>query len=207
MTASTDAADAVAAAMTAIANLATSQTDATAAGLAEEASTAAGKAMMAYMDARAASEAAAEAEDVTAAVEARVMAETAMGNAVTYGTTATEKAGEAETAAMAELMIVDTVKSVGGTSLDATAGSTTRTVDKQTAITGLIEAMNPDHTVEGTTGVMGVAAMPDADPVVKYVAPTASAVERPSFDIGKTLDDPTDMARLMIVTQYAALRR
>ena len=50
---------------------------------------------------------------------------------------------------------------------------------------------------------MGVAAMPDAAPVVEYVAPTASAVERPSFDIGKTLDDPTDMARLMIVTQYA----
>ena len=45
------------------------QTGATAGGLAEEASTAAGKAMMAYMHAKAASEAAAAAEDVTAAVK------------------------------------------------------------------------------------------------------------------------------------------
>ena len=50
------------------------QTNATAGGLAYEAHTAAGKAMMAYMDAKKASEDAAEAEDVTAAVEHRIIA-------------------------------------------------------------------------------------------------------------------------------------
>ena len=77
--------------MAAVANLATMQTGATAGGLAYEAHTAAGKAMMAYMDAKAASEAAAEAEEVTAAVEARIMAEAAMADAVMYGMMAMEK--------------------------------------------------------------------------------------------------------------------
>ena len=206
MTASTDAADAVAAAMTAVANLATSQTDATAADLAGEAQTAADKAKLAYEHAKAASEAAAEAEDVTAAVEARVMAETAMANAVTYGTTATEKAGEAETAAMAELMIVGTVKTVGGTDLDAEAGSTVVTVgegdDAQTTRTGPLEGMAPMTTAEGSEEVAGENGAPEADPVGKYVAPVAAADDR-TFPIGKLVDSADDMARLMIVTQYA----
>ena len=84
-------------------------------GLAYEAHTAAGKAMAAYLLAKEASEAAAETEEVTAAVEARIMAEEASANAVKYAMTATEKAGEAETAAMAELMIVGKDKNVGGT--------------------------------------------------------------------------------------------
>ena len=129
--------------MTAVANLATMQTGATAADLAGEASTAAGKAMMAYMHAKAASEAAAEAEVVTAAVEARIMAETAMANAVTYGTTAMEKAGEAETAAMAELMIIDKDKNVGGTSVNADAGSSVITTDGDTVTTGRIRPWTP----------------------------------------------------------------
>ena len=110
MTASGEAATAAEAAMAAVANLATMQTNATAGGLAYEAHSAAGKAMAAYMLAKEASGAAAEAEDVTAAVEARIMAEEAMADAVKYATTATEKAGEAETAAMAELMIVGKTK-------------------------------------------------------------------------------------------------
>ena len=202
MTASGEAEAAAEAAKNAIANLATMQTGATSATLADEAAAAAYKAMAAYEDAKAASEAAAAAEDVTAAVEAKVAAENAQAAAETAATEASDKGTAAEEAAMAELMIEGTVKTVGGTSLDATAGSTTRTVDKQTAITGLIEAMNPDHTAGGSTGVMGVDRVTGEDPVA-YVAPTASAVARPSFDIGKTLDDPTDMARLMIVTQYA----
>ena len=209
MTASTDAADAVKEAMTAIANLATMQTNATAADLAGEAQTAADKAKLAYEHAKAASEAAAEAEDVTAAVEARVMAETAMGNAVTYGTTATEKAGEAETAAMAELMIVGTVKTVGGTDLKADAGSsvvvTGEDEDAQTVRTGLIKSMNPMTTAEGSEAVPGVNGDPESDPVAKYVAPVAAADDR-TFSIGKLVDSADDMARLMIVTQYAGSR-
>ena len=71
--------------MAAVANLATMQTDAKAGrtrGVKPQ--TAADNAMAAYMDAKAASEAAAEAVVVTAAVEARIMAETAMANAVKY---------------------------------------------------------------------------------------------------------------------------
>ena len=206
MTASTDAAEAVAAAMTAIANLATMQTNATAADLAGEASTAAGKAMMAYMDAKAASEAAAEAEDVTAAVVARVMAETAMANAVTYGKTATDKAGEAETAAMAELMIVDTVKTVGGTDLDAAAPRSVVTIGEgataQVEDTGLqLKVKQPTTEGSATPGRTAVPGNPEIDPD-PYKSPVVNAEAR-TFGIGKLVDSDDDTARLMIVTQYA----
>ena len=188
------------AAMAAVANFATMQTGATAAGLAYEAHTAAGKAMAAYTHAKAASEAAAAAEDVTAAVEARIMAEDASANAVMYAMTAAEKAGEAETAAMAELMIVGTVKTVGGTDLDAEAGSSEVITDGNTVRTGLMaKGYQPMHTAADTVGVTGVAAEPDAD--VKYVAPVAVATGG-AFPIGKLVDSADDTARLMIVTQY-----
>ena len=203
MTASTDAAGAVAAAMAAVANLATMQTGATAAGLAEEASTAAGKAMMAYMHAKAASEDAAAAEDVTAAVEARVMAETAMASAVTYGMMATEKAGEAETAAMAELMIDGTMKSVGETSINAqaarsevTSGSGVKTITGQS---GTLTAMGPT-----TNGRMAVHAQPELAQPVKYVSPMVNAAMRGDLKIGKQVDSADDMARLQIITAYAS---
>ena len=217
MTASTDAAEAVAAAMSAVANLATMQTGATAGGLADEAQTAADKAMMAYMNAKAASDVAAAAEDVTAAVEARVMAETAMAKAVTYGMTATEKAGEAETAAMAELMIDGTMKSVGETSIDAMAGAssvaTGAGADAQTVITGLIKSMNPMATGGAIVGNVYTPATVDnlatvLDERVGGVAKTMpykqAAAER-TFAIGKTLDSSDDMARLMLVTDYAGV--
>ena len=194
--------------MAAVANLATMQTGATAAGLAYEAHTAAGKAMAAYMDAKAASEAAAEAEVVTAAVEARIMAEAAMADAVTHGTTAMEKAGEAETAAMAELMIVGTVKSVGGTDLDAEAGSSTVTVgegnDAQTTKTGPLKSLNPMTMGIGvavTDAVTGVQDNPatDDDETKKHL----QAVADRTFAIGKVVDSEDDTARLMIVTKFA----
>ena len=202
MTASTDAADAVAAAVTAIANLATMQTNATAADLAGEAQTAADKAKLAYEHAKAASEAAAEAEDVTAAVEARVMAENAMASAVTYGTTATEKAGEAETAAMAELMIVDKDKNVGGTSVNADAGSSVVTTDGNTVTTGRIKTVDPMTTGPGVpTGVAFIAAeAPAAD--TAYVQQVAAR----ELTIGRTLDSSDDTARLMLVTHYAGTK-
>ena len=201
MTASGEAETAAAAAMAAVANLATMQTGATAAGLADEAHAAAGKAMTAYMDAKAASEAAAAAEVVTAAVEARIMAETAMANAVKYAETASEKGTAAETAAMAELMIVDTVKTVGGTDLDATAGSSEVITDGNTVRTGLMaKTAQPMTTVIASPGVPGVPAEED-DPSV-FKATTAGAAAR-TFPIGKLVDSADDMARLMIVTQYA----
>ena len=203
MTASDNAATAVAAAMTAVANLATMQTGATAADLADEASTAAGKAMMAYMNAKAASEAAAEAEVVTAAVEARIMAETAMANAVTYGTTAMEKAGEAETAAVAELMIIDKDKNVGGTSVNADAGSSVITTDGDTVTTGRIKTMDPMTTGPGVpTGVAfeAVVAAVGADTAYKQ------QVAARDLTIGRTIDTSDDTARLMLVTHYAGTK-
>ncbi len=190
--------------MAAVVNLATTQTGATAAGLADEAQTAAGKAMAAYTHAKAASEAAAEAEVVTAAVEARIMAEEASANAVMYAMTAAEKAGEAQTAAMAELMIVGTVKTVGGTDLDATAGSTEVTEDGDTVVTGLIKDMNPEAEMVGM--VTGVPFNQDTDNNAANGDQTQAhvqAVQARTFDIGKVVDSPDDMARLMIVTQYA----
>ena len=205
-TASGEAADAAAAAMTAVANLATMQTEAKAGGLADDAQTAAGKAMAAYMDAKAASEAAAEAEEVTAAVEARIMAETAMADAVKYAKMASDKGTAAETAAMAELMIVGTVKAVGGTDLDAEAGSTVVTVgegnDAQTTRTGLIEDMAPKTTGEGEdTPVTGV--QDDPDTTGSQAVKHAQAVADREFAIGKVVDSADDTARLMIVTKYA----
>ena len=202
MTASDNAATAVAAAMTAVANLATMQTGATAADLADEASTAAGKAMMAYMNAKAASEAAAEAEVVTVAVEARIMAETAMANAVTYGTTAMEKAGEAEIAAVAELMIIDKDKNVGGTSVNADAGSSVITTDGDTVTTGRIKTMDPMTMGAGATAQAYEVNQDGAADDDAYV----QGVIARELTIGRTLDSSDDTARLMLVTHYAGTK-
>ena len=200
MTASGEAATAAEAAMAAVANLATMQTGATAAGLAYEAHTAAGKAMAAYMHAKAASEAAAEAEVVTVAVEDRIMAEEASANAVMYAMTATEKAGEAETAAMAELMIIDKDKNVGGTSVNADAGSSVVTTDGDTVTTGRIETMDPMTTGEGATQQEFAAVVGTGDTAYRQ------AVAARELTIGRTIDTPDDTARLMLVTHYAGTK-
>ena len=219
MTASGEAETAAMAAMAAVANLATMQTNATAGALAYEAHTAAGKAMAAYEHAKAASEAAAEAVVVTAAVEARIMAEEAMADAVMYAMMASEKGTAAETAAMAELMIDGTMKSVGETSIDAMAGassvSTGAGADAQTVITGLIKSMNPMATGGAIEGNAYTPAAVDdletaederelTDAVAKTMPYKQAAAER-TFAIGKTLDSSDDMARLMLVTDYAGV--
>ena len=216
MTASGEAEAAAEAAKNAIANLATMQTGATSATLADEAAAAAYKAMAAYEVAKAASEAAAAAEDVTAAVEAKVAAENAQAAAETAATEASEKGTAAETAAMAELMIDGTVKTVGGTDLDAEAGSsvvvTGEGADAQTVRTGLIKSMNPMTTGPGVPADNDdsnpngsrafVEAMPDEDPAVVGVAHKQAVAPR-TFAIGKVVDSADDMARLMLVTSYA----
>ncbi len=211
MTASGEAETAAMTAMAAVANLATMQTGATAGGLAYEVHTAAGKAMTAYMDAKAASEAAAEAVVVTAAVEARIMAEEAMADAVMYAMMASEKGTAAETAAMAELMIDGTMKSVGETSIDAMAGASSVTTgtgkDAQTVITGLIKDMNPMAMGAMITGAVFVEGDDDdlntvgdeSTPDTEYKQDAAAR----TFAIGKTLDSSDDMARLILVTDYA----
>ena len=191
--------------MAAVANLATMQTGATAAGLAYEAHTAAGKAMAAYMHAKAASEAAAEAEDVTAAVEARIMAEEASANAVMYAMTATEKAGEAETAAMAELMIVGKTKSVGDTSItvDTAKSTVTTTVDSSmptTVETGEVDKITAMSDPVGSVGYV-MASAPDAEPVDVGVVGKPS-IPAQTINIGVKLDSAEDSARLNLVTHF-----
>ena len=158
----------------------------------------------AYMAAKTASDAAAAAEDITTAVEERVKAEAAMAEAVAAEADATFHAGLAMTAAGGELKIVGTVKRVGDTSIDAGAGATSNTVRDQTTITGLIKGLNPKTTVAMVTGDPGV----EADPNDNNVAVTkhVQQVAERTFPIGKVVDSPDDLARLMIVTQYAGTK-
>ena len=120
---------------------------------------------MAYMDAKVASEAAAEAEEVTAAVEARVMADAASANAVMYAKTASEKSIDAEAAAVRELMIDGKTKSVGDTSI--TVGtpmtSVTTTVDSKPTppvVTGEIDKITAmSDAVDAVAAIMPVDAV------------------------------------------------
>ena len=208
-TAAGDARTAADEAKAAIANLATWQTvdEDGAYYSAHAAEDYAGKAQTAADDAMTAANAAADATDVPSATRALVDAENALDDAMTYRTGAMTKSTAAMTAAESELMIVGTVKTVGGVSLDATAGSSRVTTgedeDEQTVITGEIKSMAPMTTGTGVaTGVDGVQDNPttgDTDETIKHVQQVADRM----FAIGKVVDDPDDVARLMIVTQYA----
>ena len=203
----TAAADAAAAAMTAAAtadtaadgaeaatiNIATLQTNGKAADYATAAREAADSAMAAYADAKAASEAAAAATTGAAAEEAWAMADTAQTAAEAAETTATEMADAALAAAMTELHIDGTVKTVGDISVDALA---------------VITGMNPMATGEAIDGeifVLGDPDMLDTGDMDESTPDTAyeQAAAARTFAIGKTLDSSDGTARLMIVTDYA----
>ena len=207
MTASGNAATSATAAATATANLATSQTGATAGGLAKEAADAAAMAKTAYEHAKTAAAAAAAATTVTAAVAAQSAAERAKGHAETHATTAMEKSMAAVEAAKGELMIVETVKSVGGSSVDATTGRTAVTTGsgaaEKTVITGLLS--EPVTMGVTTDGREAVAAVLTGTPV-SYVSPRVNAAMRADVKIGKMLDTSDDKARLAIVTHYAGTK-
>ena len=211
MTAAGNAATSATAAMEAGDNLATMQTRETSSGLATKAGEQADLAHAAYMAAKTASDDAAEATDVTTAVEAKVAAETALADAMAAETKAGEYGQMAVDAAGNELMIDGTVKTVGGTSLDATAGSSVVTTgegaDAQTVRTGLIKSMNPMTTGPGVpTGVAFVAAededVENTDRDETKAIPHKQAVAPRPLTIGKVVESADDMARLMIVTQY-----
>ena len=208
MTAAGNAASSATAAVEAGENLATLQTGETSSSLAAKASEQAALAHAAYAAAKTASEAAAAATEVTAAVRAQVDAENALADAMAAETMADKYGKMAMDADDNELIIEGTVKTVGGTSLDATAGSLVEKVgtgaDEQTTITGLLpDGDQPMHTVMASRGVTGASGTPEAaDGVNVYKAPVVGAEER-TFPIGKLVDSADDMARLMIVTHYA----
>ena len=208
-TAADNAASSATAATEAGANLATIQTGETSRGLATKAGEQAALAQAAYTVAKTASDAAAAATDITSALRAQINAENALADAMDAETKAGEYSQMAMDAADNELMIEGTVKTVGGTSLDAEAGSLVKKVgtgtDEQTTKTGLIEDKNPAAMMVGAVG--GVEFVPDTantpeDETVAHV----QAVAARTFDIGKVVDSADDMARLMIVTQYAGTK-
>ena len=200
------------AAETGRATAATLQTRETSEGLAEKACEQAGMAHTAYMDAKAASEDAAAADNVTDAVRAQFMAENARDAAQAAETKAGEYSQDSKDAADAELMIVDTVKTVGDTSIDAAASRSVVTTGEgesaQVEDTGLQKKGDQPMTDgPATAGKAAVAkSEPGADLAVAYVAPVVNAAERSMLTIGKKVDSADDTARLMIVTQYAGTK-
>ena len=210
-TAADAAAASAMAAAEATANLATMQTGAAAGGLADEASAAANDAMDAYMDAKAASDAAAAATLASAAGAELAKAEAAQAAAEEAAEMAGDLATEAMDAADTELMIDGTVKSVGDTTVDAMAGASSVTTGSgkaaKTVVTGLIASMNPMATGEAITGEAFAAGTADdlgtADDESTADTAYKQAAEARTFAIGKVLDSSDDMARLMIVTDYA----
>ena len=202
-------------AMAAVAGLATLQTNAMAAMHAGAAADAAATAMAEYMKAKAASEAAAAATLASDAGAEKANAEAAQMAAEAAAEMAADSAMKAMEAAGMELMVDGTMKSVGDTSIDAMAGASSVSTgsgdDARTVVTGLIKSMNPMATGAAITGEPFVAPTPDdlntelredlADGAggTKY----RQAAEERTFAIGKTLDSSDDMARLMLVTDYA----
>ena len=210
MTAAGNAATSATEATEAVANLATVQTGETSRGLATKAGEQAALAHAAYMTAKTASDDAEAATDVTAAVRAQVDAENALADATAAEAMAGEYGQMAVDAAGNNLMIVDTVKSVGDTIVDAEAPASTVAsgtgADRETEITGLIEDAGPSTMGPQTLGQATVAFVAeDADTdAIDYKAPVANAAARPSLTIGKTVDSDDDTARLRIVTKYAS---
>ena len=209
MTASTNADTAADGAEAATINIATLQTNGMARYLATSARSAANDAADAYAAAKAASAAAAAATTGAAAEEAWAMADAAKDAAEAAEATAVDMADAAIAAAMTELHIDGTVKTVGDSSVDASAELSSVTTGSDTVITGLIASMNPMGTSAAITGSPYVAATPDDLGTLldeRVGAPASSAYKQQAdartFAIGKTLDSSDDTARLMIVTHY-----
>ena len=192
------------AAQTAIENLATLQTGETSRDLAHAAYMQSKAAADAAAEAQTASDDAAEATDGVAATRLLVLAETARDNAVeAKGIAETQGAAAMAAAAMAELIIDGKDKNVGGTSLNADDGATDVTTNGVSVITGRIKDRDPMH--KDIPAVVGDGVPDLAVAGVGFTADTAyvQAVAVREFSIGRTLDTSDDMARLMLVTHYA----
>ena len=182
-------------------NAATMQTGENSSGLAMKASAQADAAHSAYMDAKAASEAAAAATEVAAAVRAQADAENARDAAQEAETMAADYGQQSMDAAGMELKIDGTMKTIGGTTIDAAAKDSVVIIDGKEIDTGFQD--NVETPGAATTGAVAVEPDPEADPdPIAYRGPTVGAAER-SLNIGKTVDSSDDDVRLMIVTAYA----
>ena len=200
MTAAVNANTSAENAYTARVNIATMQTGKTSGGHASMARDYADKAEAERVKAEMASAAAAAAEDVATVTRAQVNAEDALVAAMAAEVEAAKHAGLAIDATDNELFIDGTVKTVGGTSINANAGKLVETVGSQTKETGLIRDYEP--MVGGVP--MGQMFNDNTAPIPD--TPHIQAVEARPVKLGKTVDSPDDMARLMIVTAYAGTK-
>ena len=207
MTASTNAAASAGSAADATMTLATLQTGddsnsgpmggREAAAAASDAADDAADAASAAADASAAAAAATTGADAEAALR---MALDAQDAAEAAETTAVAMAEAAIAAAMTELHINGTVKNLGDSTVDATAGALTDQDDGTK--TGFIVSVSRD--VKAITGVPfdqrgdteETEDVPDNAADIAYVQAVADA----SVDIGKVLDTSDDLARLTIIT-------
>ena len=200
MKSSEDAGKSVETAMAAVKYLATLQTGQMAARYAGEAKDAADKAKAAYDTAKTEAGKANAATNITAAVEARSNAQKAAMDAKKYADMADMKSKGAVREAAGELKINGTVKSVGSSSVDATAPNSKVTTDGSTVETGLLSMLTTN--APGGASVTGVSKTADTD----YVAPMAQGNDNSALAIGKRLDSADDMARLELVTARAGTK-
>ena len=205
MTAS-DAADAAAdGASEATMNLADIQTGAMAMTYAMEAREAADMAMAAYMDAKAASDDAAAATDARTASKAEVAATNAQTAAEAAAETAADKAMKATEAAMMEVMVDGSTKSVGDTSIAIDGKTVTSGADPDTVTTGKtgdISAMSGM-----VAAVAAVDAVADNETTIDIDETMAAVVAKPAIDsrpidVGVVYDSSDNSARVRLVTQY-----
>ena len=200
--------EAAMAAEMAAANLATSQTNEMARAEAMKARMHADAAMAEYMKAMGASEQAAAATSVTGAVRALVgIAERSQDAAETANEMAGMYSEMAIESAMGELKIADTVKSVGDSTVDATAAASTKTVGEGAAAKKVVTGLLAKVTTTGaaTDGRTPVHAALITSPATKYKSPRVNAAAR-SLAIGKRLDTSDDAARLLLFTHYAGTK-
>ncbi len=190
------------AAQTATENLATLQTGETSRDLADAAYMQAKAAADAAAEAQTASDDAAEATDGVAATRLLVAAETARDNAVEAQGMAETQGAAAVMSAMAELKIDGTVKSVGDATIDAKASNqviTTTSGEK----TSVADTGFQDKLIEEATGGVPLgrnyAAAGPGTAEMTY----RQAVAARHITIGKTVDSDNDTTRLAIITSYA----
>ena len=182
-------------------NIANIQTAESAADAAMAARKYADMAMAAYMDAKKASDAAAAASTGDAAEVAWSDAVAAREAADAAAMTAGDKAEMAVAAAMMEVMVDGSTKTVGDTSItidDKTVTSGTVVTGK----TGEVGAMSKE-----VAAVAAVAAVSDDATTIDIDETAAEVVAKPSIDsrpinVGVVYDSPDDSARVRLVTQY-----
>ncbi|MDE0407908.1 MAG: transferrin-binding protein-like solute binding protein [Alphaproteobacteria bacterium] len=161
-------------------------------------------AMAEYMNAKKASDAAAGAATGPAAETAWSDAVAAQDAAAAAAKTAGEKGMMATEAAMMEVMVDGTTKSVGDTSITIDGKTVTEGTDPvvTTGKTGDVGAMSM-----AVDAVEAVAAVPDAPATVDIDESKDAVIAKPgiasrSINIGVVYDSPDDSARVRLVTKY-----